>query len=452
MFEPMMDEGAPEAPAELSLEARLRRHVLYTWSAQASASPVNITGGEGAVFYDDQGNTWLDFESQVFNCNVGHGQAPIIEAIQRQAASLACAHPNAVFEAKVLLGEALARITPGDIDTFFLCLSGAEAVENAYKIARMVTGRTKVIARRRSYHGASMGALSLTGDWRRWPTEPGLWGVVRAEDPYCYRCPFGLERPGCGTRCASHIEHIIEHEGPESIAAIFLEGVTGANGGFVPPPEYWPMVRQICDKYGILLVADEVFTGFGRTGRWFAVDHWGVVPDLITMAKGITGGYAPLGAVGMRPHIAAHFQKQTLWAGLTSYAHPVSCAAAVAAIQLYEDQGLITHAAALDPVLRAGLTALKDRHPIIGDVRNVGLLGTLELVANRETREPLVGHAQNPAPGSPLAKLKAGLKKRHVHALQRGNTLMVTPPLCITEAQLHDGLARIDAALEEASA
>ncbi|MCA9527767.1 MAG: aminotransferase class III-fold pyridoxal phosphate-dependent enzyme [Myxococcales bacterium] len=437
--------------AEGTLEARQRRHVLSTWTPQAAASPVHIASGDGAVFYDDHGNAWLDFESQVFNANAGHGQQAIIEAIQQQASTLAVAHPAAVFEAKARLGELLTDVTPGDIDAFFLCLSGAEAVENAYKIARMITGRQKVVARRRSYHGASMGALSLTGDWRRWPAEPGLWGVARTEDPYCYRCPFGLEHPACGVRCASHLEHVIEMEGPENIAAVFMEGVTGANGGFIPPPEYWPRVREICDRHGILLVADEVFTGFGRTGKWFAVDHWGVVPDLITMAKGITGGYAPLGAVGLRPHLARHFDDATLWCGLTSYAHPVSCAAAVAAIGVYQDQGLIAHAAAMGDVLGEGFATLKARHPIIGDARHLGLLGTLELVADRDTRAPLVGYAQNPAPGSPLARLKAGLKKRHVHALVRGNTLMVTPPLCITETQLQDGLARIDAALAEAA-
>ncbi len=430
------------------LEARQRRHVLYTWTAQAKASPVDIAGGEGAWFVDHAGQRWLDFESQVFNCNAGHGRASIVEAVQRQAGELACAHPAAVFEAKAALGEALDRITPAAIDRFFLCLSGAEANENAFKIARMFTGRSKVIARRRSYHGASMGALSLTGDPRRMPAEPGLWGVLRAEDPYCYRCPFGLDPASCGTRCATHLEHIIEMEGPDTIAAIFLEGVTGANGGFVPPDDYWPTVRAICDRHGILLVSDEVFSGFGRTGHWFAVDRWGVTPDLITMAKGLTSGYAPLGAVGLRADIADFFADRTLQCGLTSYAHPISCAAALATIELYEREGLIERARDLEPILRAGLEVLQARHPVIGDVRCAGLFGTLELVRDRATREPLVPYRAAATPADALA-LKRALAERRVHISLSRQNLFVAPPLCISADDLQLGLDHVDRALTE---
>jgi taurine--2-oxoglutarate transaminase len=432
------------------LEARQRRHVFYTWSAQSAAKPVPITGGKGAWFTDEQGERWLDFESQVFNCNAGHGETRISDAIARQAATLACAHPAAVFEAKAQLGERLAAVTPPGLDKFFLCLSGAEANENAYKIARMLTGRQKVVARRRSYHGASMGALSLTGDPRRWPAEPGLWGVLRTEDPYCYRCPMGASPESCGTRCAEHLEHVIQMEGPQNIAAVFLEGVTGANGGFVPPPDYWPRIREICDRHGILLVADEVFTGFGRTGRWFAVDHWGVVPDMITMAKGITSGYAPLGAVALREDHARRFDDQTLWAGLTCYAHPISCAAAVATIDVYRDDDLIGNAARVGEVLTAGLARLKAKHEGIGDVRSLGLFGTIELVKDRSTREPLVPYNGTAAPGSPAARLRKGLLDRRIHASLRWNYLFVAPPLCITAAETEQGLAAIDDALTEA--
>ena len=429
----------------MSLEARQRKHVFYTWTAQSKASPVEITGGEGAVFRDAAGADWLDFESQVFNANAGHGERRIVEAIQRQAGSLACAHPAGVFEAKAALGEALARVTPGDLDHFFLCLSGAEANENAIKMARMLTGRSKIIARRRSYHGASMGALSLTGDPRRWPVEPGLWGVLRAEDPYCHRCPFGLKYPGCGLRCATHVEELIRFENPESIAAVVLEGVTGANGGFVPPDEYWPRVREICDRHGILLISDEVFTGFGRTGAWFAVDHWGVVPDMITMAKGLTGGYAPLGAVALRSPLAARFEEETLWCGLTGYAHPVSCAAALAAIQVYEADGLIQRAAQLGPRLQAGLQRLKAKHPIIGDARGRGLFGTLELGGER----PLQDFDEAPHPV--MERLRAALHARKIHISVRWSYVFIAPPLCITEAQLQRGLDLIDEALTEAT-
>lgn len=432
------------------LEARQRRHVLYTWSAQETAKPVRITGGEGAWFFDDEGGRWLDFESQVFNANLGHGERRVSDAIKAQVDEIACAHPAAVFEAKARLGEALARITPGDLNHAFLCLSGAEANENAYKIARMVTGRQKVIARRRSYHGATMGALSLTGDNRRWPVEPGLWGVLRAEDPYCYRCPFGLDVSSCGTRCATHLEHIIEMEGAGSIAAVFMEGVTGTAGGFIPPADYWPRVREICDRHGILLVADEVLSGFGRTGRWFAVDHWGVVPDMVVMAKGITGGYAPLAAVAMSDAIAGHFDRQTLWCGLTGYAHPLSCAAAVAAIEVYEKDGLIENAARLGLVLGERLAGLMARYELIGDVRNLGLFGTIEFVRDRKSREPVVGHAQATPAGSVLARLDGALRARRVHICRKETRLYVCPPLCISESELHEGLDRIDAAIGEA--
>ena len=431
------------------LEARQRKHILFTWSAQASAAPVRIKGGQGVFFEDHDGKRFLDFESQVFNCNAGHGQKAIAQAIADQAMELACAHPAAVFEAKAALGERLASLTPPGLDRFFLCLSGAEANENALKIARALTGRTKVVARRRSYHGASAGASSLTGDPRRWAGEPDLWGIQRIEDPYCYRCPFGQTHPACGLRCAEHLEHVIQMEGPDRIAAVFMEGVTGANGGFIPPPEYWPRIREICTKYGILLVADEVFTGFGRTGKWFAHNHWGITPDLITMGKGITSGYAPLGAVAIRDELAAKFDDRVLNCGLTHYAHPIACAAANATIDLYRAEGMVENAARMGEVLAEGLAALKAKHSVVGDARNLGLFGTLELVTDRETREPLVPYNGAIKPGTPAARLKAALSARGMHILLRWNFLFVAPPLCITEEELKLGLARIDEALTE---
>ena len=431
------------------LEARQRKHILFTWTAQNTAAPVRIKGGEGVYFEDFDGRRWLDFESQVFNCNVGHGQRSIAEAIGQQALELACAHPNAVFEAKAALGERLAAVMAPGLDRFFLCLSGAEANENALKMARALTGRSKVIARRRSYHGASAGAASLTGDPRRWPAEPDLWGVQRIEDPYCYRCPFGQTYPGCGVRCADHLEHVVQMEGPDRIAAVFLEGVAGANGGFVSPPEYWPRMREICDRYGILLVADEVFTGFGRTGKWFAHNHWNVVPDIVTMGKGLTSGYAPLGAVALRHDLAARFDDRVLNCGLTHHAHPISCAAAVATIDLYHRAGMVENSARQGEVLRARFETLKTRHAVIGDARNLGLLGVLELVTDRETRAPLVPYNGVPKPGSPAARLKAALTARGLHILLRWNFLFVAPPLCITTEELERGLALIDEALTE---
>ena len=435
-----------------TIESRQRAHVFYTWTAQNQAKPITITGGEGAFFFDEEGHKWLDFESQVYNCNLGHGESRITDAIAQQASQLACAHPASVFETKAALGEALARVSPGDLNRFFLCLSGSEAIENAYKMARLLTGRSKVIARRRSYHGASMGAVSLTGDPRRWPVEPGLWGVVRAEDPYCYRCPFGKEPKTCGIQCAQNLEYIIEMEGPQNIAAIFLEGMTGANGGFIPPDEYWPMIREICDKHGILLISDEVCSGFGRTGRWFAVDHWGVVPDMITMAKGITSGYAPLGAVAIRDELAQRFDDEMLWCGLTGYAHPISCAAALSAIQIYESDNLIARSQKLGQQLEQRLRELYNRFDIIGDVRNLGLWGTIEFVADRTTKEPLVPYGFKATGSEFLNRLKSGLAARRIHIAQRWTHLFIVPPLCISSADLDRGMDLIADAIEEALA
>ena len=434
-----------------ALTQRQRKHVFYTWSAQDTAKPVSITGGEGAVFYDADGERWLDFESQVFNANLGHGESRVTDAIQTQVSTLGVAHPAAVYPAKAELGEALARITPEGMDRFFLCLSGSEAVENALKICRQVTGRTKVIARRRSYHGASMGALSLTGDPRRWPVEPGLWGVLRLDDPYCYRCPYGLEQGNCGVQCAQHLEHLLEMENPDSIAAVFMEGVTGTNGGFIPPDGYWQKIREICDKHGILLVADEVFTGFGRTGDWFAVNHWGVKPDLITMAKGVTGGYAPLGVVGVSGQIAQHFDDNTLWCGLTGYAHPISCAAAVAAIEVYETDGLMQTAKIRGAQMLKLLHKLKAECPLIGDVRGLGLFATIEFVKDRTDKTPMSTYGRPPEKGSFMPRLAAALRKRRVHAASKWTHLFLAPPLCISEAEMKEGINLIKSAIEEAS-
>jgi len=447
----MYSMKSEETEPVTTLEERQRAHVLSTWTAQSRAAPVSIHAAKGVWFQDEKGQRWLDLESQVFNANLGHGETRVTDAVTAQLKRLACAHPAAVFETKAALGEALARITPEGIDRFFLCLSGAEANENALKMARLLTGRKKVIARRRSYHGATMGAVSLTGDHRRWPVEPGLWGVLRAEDPYCYRCPFGLEPETCGVRCATHLEHLMEMEGPHTIAAVFAEGVTGANGGFIPPPDYWPTLRAICDRYGVLLISDEVFSGFGRTGRWFAVDHWDVVPDMITMAKGLTGGYAPLGAVGLRGDLAARFDDETLWCGLTGYAHPVSVAAALAAIQVYEDDGLLENSAVRGVQLRAGLDALREKHEIIGDVQCLGLFGTLDFTADRATRAPIVPYPQMPPPDHFGGRLRAALQARRVHIAQRWTHLFIAPPLCISEEELALGLDLIDQALTEAT-
>lgn len=414
-----------------------KEYTFFSWSIQNQVNPIPMARAEGIYFWDADGKRYMDFSSQLVNMNSGHQHPKIVKAIQEQAAELAFAHPGMATEPRALLGKKLAEVTPGDIKKTFFCLGGAEANENAVKIARLYTGKFKIIARYRSYHGATHGAIALTGDYRRLPAEPAMPGVVRILDPYCYRCPFGQKKETCKRECISHIEEVIQHEGPDHIAAIILEGVTGTNGLIIPPDEYWPRVREICDKYNILLIADEVMSGWGRTGEWFAVDHWGVTPDIITTAKGITSGYVPLGAVMVREKIAGYFDDKYLYAGLTYSGHPLACAAGVATIEAYEEDGLIENARRMGKLLGEKLEALKAAHVSVGDVRYIGLFSALELVTNRESKEPL-----------DLIPVMKHLRENGVFAFNFKNILFVVPPLSITEAQLNEGLAVYDQALK----
>jgi taurine--2-oxoglutarate transaminase len=337
-----------------------------------------------------------------------------------------------------LLGKKLAEITPGDLKKTFFTLGGAEANENAIKIARFYTGRHKILARYRSYHGATHGAMALTGDYRRLPAEPAISGVVHFLDPYCYRCPFGWTKETCHRECISHVEEVIQHEGPDQIAAIFLEGVTGTNGLIIPPDEYWPRMREICDKYGILLISDEVMSGWGRTGEWFAVDNWNTVPDIITTAKGITSGYVPLGAVIVSEKIAKFFDDKMLYAGLTYSGHALACAAALATIEAYEEDKIFENAKKVGKHLGKRLEDLKAKHPSVGDVRYIGMFSALELVKNRTTKEPM-----------DLTPLKNFMVANGVYVFNFKNILFVVPPLVITEEQLDEGLNLLDEGLAE---
>jgi taurine---2-oxoglutarate transaminase len=407
---------------------------FFTWSAQRGARGVEVRGGDGAWYTTADGGRWLDLGSLSYQANLGHGERRVIEAIRRQADELCLAMPSAVFPAKVALAEKLLALAPDGFTRVFFTLGGAEANENALKIARMVTGRHKLVSRYRSYHGASMGALSLTGDFRRAPLEPGLPGVVHALDCYCDRCPFGKTVDSCARECARHIGEVLELEGKGSVAAVFLEAVPGANGVLVPPPEYWPEVRAACDRHGALLVADEVLTGFGRTGRCFAFEHFDVVPDMITVAKGLTAGYGTLGAVLVHERVARHFDDQVLLAGLTGYAHPLGCAAALAALEVYAQDDLFARAAELEPVLRDALAAVRARAgAAVTAQRGLGLLAALEI----------------DAPPAAWAALSRGLASRrlslHVEA-QRG-TAIFAPPLCIGADELEAGVAGFGDAL-----
>src|SRR5258707_1305665 len=362
-----------------------KRHTLFEWSAQSKVDPIPVARAKGIYFWTPEGKRFIDFNSQLMSVNIGHGDERVIQAITEQAATLAYANPFMATEPRARLGAKLAEITPGDIDTFFFTNGGAEANENAIKIARFFTGRHKIMARYRSYHGATAGAMSLTGDPRRWAAEPGIPGVVHVLDPY-----HGIERGWESAESSlAMIEETIQLEGPNTIAAFILEPVTGTNGVLIPPDGYLAGLRKLCDKYGILMIADEVMSGFGRTGTWFAVDHWKVVPDLLTMAKGLTSSYLPLGAVGMRHDIAQHVQAAVAYGGLTYNSHPMGCAAALATISVYEEDKLIDRAKQMGKVMRGLMDDMTKKHRSVGVARNIGLFGMFELIRNRATKEPI---------------------------------------------------------------
>jgi taurine--2-oxoglutarate transaminase len=417
-----------------------KRHTLFEWSAQASIDPIAVAGAKGVYFWSPDGKRYLDFNSQLMCVNIGHGDSRVIKAIQEQAATLAYANPFMATEPRARLGAKLAAITPGDIDTFFFTNGGAEATENAIKIARLYTGRHKILARYRSYHGATAGAITATGDPRRWASEPGIPGIVRVMHPY-----HGIDR-GSDTaeQALAILDEVIQLEGPSTIAGFLIEPVTGTNGVLVPPPGYLEGVRDLCTRHGILLICDEVMSGFGRTGRWFAIDHWQIVPDIITMAKGLTSAYVPLGAVGVGPAIARHFQDRVFPSGLTYSSHPLACAAALATIAVYEEDRLIEHARHMGELMKALMTELQARHPSVGDARSIGLFGLVELVRNRTTREPL---APFNGTSPEMAALAKRFREEGLYTLVRWNTFFTNPPLCISEAELREGFAIVDRCL-----
>ena len=418
-----------------------RKHTLYEWSAQSKVDPIPVARAKGIYFYTPEGKRFIDFNSQLMSVNIGHGDERVIQAINEQAATLTYANPFMATEVRARLGAKLAEITPGDIDTFFFTNGGAEANENAIKLARFFTGRHKIIARYRSYHGATAGAISLTGDPRRWAAEPGIPGVVHVLDPY-----HGIERGWESAESSlAMIEETMQLEGPQTIAAFILEPVTGTNGVLVPPDGYLEGLRKLCGKYGILMIADEVMSGFGRTGAWFAVDHWKIVPDLLTMAKGLTSSYLPLGAVGMRHHIAQHFQDKVFYGGLTYNSHPMGCAAALAVIRVYEEDGLIDNAYKMGAIMKELGAELEAKHPSVGAVRSIGLFGIVELVRSRKTRQPLASFNGTSDEMSALGRV---FREQGLYTLVRWNTFFTNPPLCINEQQLREAFQIIDRGLE----
>ena len=418
-----------------------RRHTLFEWSAQAAVDPIPVAHAKGIYFWTPEGKRFIDFNSQLMCVNIGHGDERVVNAIKKQAETLPYANPFMATDVRARLGAKLAELTPGDIDAFFFTNGGAEATENAIRIARLFTGRHKIGARYRSYHGGTAGALTLTGDPRRWAAEPGIPGVFRIPDFY-----HGIQK---GSETADEVlartEEILELEGTKTIAALIVEPVTGTNGVLVPPDGYIQGLRKLCDKYGILLIADEVMAGFGRTGEWFSVNHWKVEPDLMTMAKGLTSAYVQLGAVGMRRQIADHFQKNVFYGGLTYNSHPLACASALATIAVYEEDNLIENARRMGKVMHDRLEDLQRRHPSVGTTRSIGLFGIVELVRNRETLEPMA-----PFNGSSpeMQELSKYFRQEGLYTFVRWNTFFTNPPLCITEAELTEAFGIIDKALE----
>jgi taurine---2-oxoglutarate transaminase len=429
-----------------------KEHVFWTWSAQTKVNPIPVKRARGVYFWDTSDNRYLDFNSMTMCVNIGHGDTRVIEAMKAQLDELPYAAPGMATRIRAIASHAVAEVTPGgELSKILFTLGGADANENAIKIARTFTGRHKILSRYRSYHGATAGAMAATGDPRRLAWEPNLMtGVVHFLDPYRYRSTFHRTNPDIPEQeftldYLNHLEEIILYEGPMTIAAILMESVTGTNGIIIPPQGYMQGVRTLCDKYGILMISDEVMSGFGRTGKWFAVEHWDVVPDIMTMAKGLTSAYAPLGAVAMKPEVAACFDEHVFESGLTYTSHPVSLAAAVANISVMKEDHIVEHTAAMGPVLHKLLADLGESHPSAGDVRSIGLFGIIELVRNRQSKEPMAPWNGN---STEMAAFRKYCLDHGLYVYTHWHTVLIIPPLIITESQLKEGFSVIDEALK----
>ncbi|GAB3118452.1 aspartate aminotransferase family protein [Streptomyces calidiresistens] len=443
---------APDPEADARIRAADRAHVFHSWSAQGHIDPLPIAGAAGSWFWDHAGNRWLDFSSQLVNVNIGHQHPKLVAGIAEQAARLATVSPAFANDARAEAARLIAEVAPGDLNRVFFTNGGAEANEHAVRMARVHTGRHKVLAAYRSYHGATAGAIALTGEPRRWGSEPGTPGVVRYWGPYPYRSAFhaGSEEEE-SARALEHLRQTMVMEGPHTIAAVVLETVVGTNGILVPPPGYLEGVRALCDEFGVLLIADEVMAGFGRCGEWFAVDHWGVVPDLITFAKGINSGYVPLGGVVISDAVADTFRDRPYPGGLTYSGHPLACASAVVSMGVFREENILEHVRTLgEKVIGPELRALAERHPSVGDVRGLGVFWALELVRDRETREPLVPFNASGTDAAPMAEFTAACKASGLWPFVHFNRTHVVPPCTITEEEVRYGIALLDRALDVA--
>lgn len=424
-------------------------YTLFSWSKQAGLNPIDIASAKGVWLNARDGRQYIDFSSQLVNVNIGHGHPKVTEAVIKQMNEVSYVYPGMVTEARGKLGRQLAEVAPEGLKKTFFTLGGAEANENAMKLARLLTGRHKIIALYRSYHGASIGAISLSGDPRRHQVDgqavPNLYHV---ENPYFYRCPWNSRTPEeCGELAAAQMERVIQYQGPENVAAIFMEGESGTSGCIKYPSNYWKLVREIADRYGILLVADEVMSGFGRTGKWFGVDHHGVSPDILTFAKGVTAGYLPLGGMIVSEAISEKLDNMALPLGLTYSAHPVSCAAGAAVMEIYHEENLVERAAEMGRYLDKRVGEMKAAHPSIGDWRNTGLLGCFELVRNRETKKPMAPWNAKPEEMAVMNQVAAKIRELGMYTFVRWNFVFVAPPLNITTDEMEHGLSILSEAI-----
>jgi taurine--2-oxoglutarate transaminase len=424
-------------------------YTLFSWSKQKGLNPIAVKYGEGVYLYDYDGKKYIDFSSGLVNVNIGHGNQRVTQAVMAQMQQISYVTPGCATKARGDLGKKLSAITPKGLNKTLFTTGGAEAIENAIKLARLYTGRHKIIAKYRAFHGASYGAMTAGGDPRKLPSDSQqVPNIIHVEDPFCYRCPWGQPGPdACNRECVSHVERVIEFEGPQNVAAIIMEGESGTSGCIKYPPDYLKKIRALCDKHGILLIADEVMSGFGRTGKWFGVDNYNVVPDMIATAKGITAGYLPLGALIVSDKIAKHYDDTILWLGLTYSAHAVCCAAGNEVLKIYEEDNLIENAAAMGKYIEEKVEAMKLIHPSIGDFRNTGLLGCIELVKNKKTKEPMAPFNAKPDEMTVMNKVAAKIRELGMYTFVRWNYIFIAPPLCITKEQIDEGLAIISEAI-----
>lgn len=431
-----------------------RAHVMHSWSAQDLIDPPGVVAARGSRFTDHTGREYLDFSSQLVNVNLGHQHPDLVAAIAEAAGRMTTMAPSFAVETRSQAAAMIADRAPGDLDAVFFTNGGADANEHAIRMARLHTGRHKVLAAYRSYHGGTAGAMALTGEPRRWGSEPSLTGIVHHWGPYPYRSPFHADSPEqeC-ERALAHLREVVEVEGPQHVAAIVLETVVGTNGVLVPPDGYLAGVRTLCDEHGIVMIADEVMAGFGRVGEWFAVDRWGITPDLITFAKGVNSGYVPLGGVVVSAAIRETFGRRPYPGGLTYQGHPLACASAVASMRIFERDGVVEHARALgEDVIGPGLREIAQRHPSVGEVRGLGVMWAVELVRDRETREPLVPFNASGDAASPMSEVAAACKAAGLWPMIAGNRVHVVPPCTTTADEVREGLAILDEALAVADA